>query len=243
MKRAGTTTRTRSGYWAADAAVAAAAAKANEPRPTLPFRPSHSSPYIRPWIGMSRGSEGLTRVTITWEPGAAPPRNQRVIARHVEGDGRRRDRCSLNSRLGPGDAERAAFDAPPGSIAIEMAIQSSSGAALDTDYRGVSVPNLQRDQADDLPRRSCCARVLRASFTEISQNPDAAPSAARSFSRTRAPARSRAGIRRRRRRSRSSRPGCSTGRARRCANCSLLPAPLAPGFRPVRPAPRLACAR
>ena len=45
---------------------------------TLPFRPSHSSPYIRPWIGMSRGPNGLTSVTVTWEAGEAPPRNQRV---------------------------------------------------------------------------------------------------------------------------------------------------------------------
>ena len=44
------------------------------------FRPSRSSPYIRPWIGMSRGPDGLTSVTVTWEPGAPPPRNQRVAS-------------------------------------------------------------------------------------------------------------------------------------------------------------------
>ena len=44
---------------------------------------------------------------------------------------------------GAGDVDRATFNAPPGYVALEMAIQSSSGAALDTDYRGISVPNLR----------------------------------------------------------------------------------------------------
>ncbi len=182
VKRAGTTTRARSGYWAVDAAVAAAAAKANDPRPTLPFRPSHSSPYIRPWIGMSRGSEGLTRVTVTWEPGATPPRNQRVIGialKAMGSDGK----VFFEHRLGPGDTERADFDAPPGSIAIEMTIQASSGAALDTDYRGISVPDLRVTKPTIATPQLLRTRNARQ-FYEMSQDADAVPSAARSFSRT-----------------------------------------------------------
>ena len=92
---------------------------------------------------MSRGPDGLTSVTVTWEPGAAPPRNQRVASVRREGDGERR-----NGALREPCRRRATSTAPrstrrPGYIALEMAIQSSSGAALDTDYRGISVPNLQ----------------------------------------------------------------------------------------------------
>ena len=58
VKRPGAQARSRSGYWAPDARVAAAAAKAAAPRNALPFRASRSSPYIRPWIGMSRGPDG-----------------------------------------------------------------------------------------------------------------------------------------------------------------------------------------
>ncbi len=182
VNKAGARTRARSGYWAADAALAAAVAKATAIRTAVPFRPSYSSPYIRQWIGMSRGPEGLTRVTITWEPGAAPPRNQRVVAvtlKATGGDGQ----VLFEQQVGPGEVDRAAFDAPPGFMAVEMAIQSSTGAPLDTDYRGVSVPNLQVAKPTFATPQLIRTRTARQ-FTEISQNPDAAPSPSRSFSRT-----------------------------------------------------------
>ena len=90
VKRPGAQARSRSGYWAPDAAVAAAAAKAAAPKNTLPFRAVTLSPYIRPWIGMSRGPDGLTRVTVTWEPGDRPPRNQRVASILIKAHGERR---------------------------------------------------------------------------------------------------------------------------------------------------------
>src|SRR5918994_2007496 len=142
IKRSGVRARARSGYWAPDAKLAAAMAKATAPRNALPFRPSHSSPYIRPWIGMSRGPDGLTSVTVTWESGATPPRNQRVAAILVKATAN--DGTVLyENRIGAGDVDRFTFNAPPGFVALEMAIQTSSGAPLDTDYRGISVPNLR----------------------------------------------------------------------------------------------------
>ena len=74
--------RSRSGYWAPDTRpLAASRRKSRRCRETwCRSAPSRSSPYIRPWIGMSRGPDGLTNVTVTWEPGAAPPRNQRVAS-------------------------------------------------------------------------------------------------------------------------------------------------------------------
>jgi hypothetical protein len=44
----------------------------------MPFRPPHASTLIRPWIGTARGRDGLTDVTVAWEPGLAPLRNQHV---------------------------------------------------------------------------------------------------------------------------------------------------------------------
>jgi hypothetical protein len=119
---------------------------------------------------------------VTWEPGAAPPRNQRVIGvalKAISSDGK----VIFERRLGPGDTERATFDAPPGHIAIEMVIQTSSGAALDTDYRGVSVPNLQVTKPTIATPQLLRTRNARQ-FHDLSQDPDAVPSAARSFSRT-----------------------------------------------------------
>ncbi len=180
MKRKGTQVRTRSGYWAPDASRLAASAIA--PRPTLPFRPSRSSPLIRPWIGMSRGEDGLTHVTITWEPGTPPPKNQRVAIITLKASAS--DGTTLfEQRLGPGDDSRASFASAPGAIAIEMTIESSSGAMLDTDYRTVTVPNLRVTKPTFATPQVLRTRTARQ-FAVVSQNPEAAPSAARTFSRT-----------------------------------------------------------
>ena len=182
LKRPGTVTRSRSGYWAPDTALAAALAKAASTPPTVAFRPSRSSPYIRQWVGMSRGPDGLTSVMVTWEPGAEPPRNQRiasVVLKATANDGK----VLFERRVGAGDVDRATFNAPPGYIALEMALQSSSGTSLDTDYRGISVPNLRVSRPTLATPQVLRTRTAR-SFTETSQNAEAIPVASRTFSRT-----------------------------------------------------------
>jgi VWFA-related protein len=182
IKRPGAQARARSGYWAPDAALAAAIAKAAAPRAALPFRPSHSSPYIRPWIGMARGPNGLTSVTVTWEAGDTPPRNQRVasiLAKAMGNDGA----VLFEQRIGAGDVDRFTFNAPPGYVALEMALQTSGGTALDTDYRGLSVPNLRVTRPTFATPQVLRTRTAR-DFAEVSQNVDALPVASRTFSRT-----------------------------------------------------------
>ena len=182
VKRTGAQARSRSGYWAPDAKAAASALKAAATRSVLPFRSSRSSPYIRPWIGMSRGPAGLTSVTVTWEAGAAPPRNQRVasiLIKAIANDGT----VLFENRVGAGEVERATFNAPPGYVALEMALQSTSGAPLDTDYRGISVPNLQVTRPTFATPQVLRTRTAR-DFAEVSQNIDAVPVASRTFSRT-----------------------------------------------------------
>ncbi len=183
VKQPGALARSRSGYWAPDTAAAAAvAAKAAAARNVVAFRPSRSSPYIRPWIGMARGPDGMTNVTVTWEPGATPPRNQRVasiLVKATANDGT----VLFESRIGAGDIDRATFNAPPGHVALEMDLQSSSGAALDTDYRNLSVPNLKVTRPTFATPQVLRTRNAR-DFAEMSQNADAIPVAARTFSRT-----------------------------------------------------------
>ena len=182
VKRPGARARSRSGYWAPDAAVAASAAKRAEPRNALPFRPPHSSPYIRPWIGMTRGPDGLTNVMVTWESGTTPPRNQRVasiLVKATANDGT----VLFESRIGAGDVDQAIFDAPPGYVALEMEIQSSSGSTLDTDYRGITVPNLRVTKPTFATPQVLRSRTAR-DFSEMSQKVNAVPVASRTFSRT-----------------------------------------------------------
>jgi hypothetical protein len=131
---------------------------------------------------MSRGPDGLTNVTVTWESGATPPRNQRVasiLVKAIANDGT----VLFESRIGTGDVDRATFNAPPGYVALEMAIQSSSGAALDTDVRGISVPNLRVTKPTFATPQVLRTRTAR-DFAEMSQNADAVPVASRTFSRT-----------------------------------------------------------
>jgi len=131
---------------------------------------------------MSRGPNGLTNVTVTWESGATPPRNQRVasiLVKATANDGT----VLFEDRIGTGDVDRAIFNAPPGYVALEMTIQSSSGAELDTDYRGISVPNLQVTRPTLATPQLLRTRTAR-DFVEMSQKLDIVPIAARTFSRT-----------------------------------------------------------
>jgi VWFA-related protein len=190
VKRSDAQIRTRSGYWAADAALMATPGVT--PRASiLPVPPPHSSPYIRPWIGMSRGPDGLTTVTVAWEPAAPPPRNQVVASVTLKatlGDGRVlfQDQIGASEVAGnlavtraPG---RATFTAPPGHISLEMAIHSSSGTRLDTDYRGLQVPDLRVKKTTFATPQLLRSRTARA-FASLVANPDAVPSATREFSR------------------------------------------------------------
>lgn len=130
---------------------------------------------------MSRGPDGLTSVTVTWEPGETPPRNQRVASVSVKAtapDGL----VLFENRIGPGESSRATFDAPPGNVALEMAIQSSTGAPLDTDYRGLSVPNFRVTRPTFATPQLLRTRTART-FAELSANPSAVPVASRTFSR------------------------------------------------------------
>jgi VWFA-related protein len=178
VKRAGAQTRARAGYWTVKPAPPVATRAGIL---ATPFRASYSSPYIRPWIGMSRGPNGLTSVTVTWEAGQTPPRNQRVASIEIKATGPD-GRVLFQNRIGPGDSKRATFDAPPGYIALEMALQSSTGAPLDTDYRGLSVPNLQVTKPTFATPQLMRSRTARG-FAELSASGTAIPVASRTFSR------------------------------------------------------------
>ena len=175
--------RSRSGYWAPDAALAAAAREsggdaADGRLPAVPLEPVHSA--VDRHVARARWADerdGHVGAGCGRRRGISASR--RFVVKATANDGT----VLFESRVGAGDVDRATFNAPPGYIALEMAIQSSSGAALDTDYRGISVPNLQVTRPTFATPQVLRTRTAR-DFAETSQNADAVPVASRTFSRT-----------------------------------------------------------
>lgn len=178
VKRPDAHVRTRLGYWAANAALLRPSGTAM--RGSTSVRPPHASPYFRPWIGTSRGPDGLTSITITWEAGTVPPRNQRVdsVVLKVTGDD---GRVVFQDRLR--SSQRTTFDAAPGLITLEMRLEGVGGVSIDTDVRGMRVPDLRVTKPTFATAQLMRTRTARA-FAEASADANAVPSAAREFSRT-----------------------------------------------------------
>jgi VWFA-related protein len=201
VKRRGAVVRTRGGYWALspdDLLRAEVISRMNTPKPVAPREPApHNSPLIRPWFGMARGTEGKTRVTFVWEPAVRVPgdrsRHQaaRLTLTVLSGDGQSVFEGAVLPS-GPGTFDtgeetppRAVFDVAPGRVRIRMAIEDPSLQPIDLDIRTINVRDL-RDRRDPVVLGT--PEIMRArnarEFREIESDPEAAPVAAREFSRT-----------------------------------------------------------
>ena len=196
VKRPGVRLRVRKGYWDAspdEALRAALLARANEPKRTTPPEPApHVSTLIRPWFGMSRGTDGKTRVTFVWEPAARVPgdRVRHTVSRLVL-TARSADGAVLFegpvAPTGPAaiddpatTAARVVFDMAPGRLRLRMSIQDAASQVLDQDVRELSVRDLRGDVVIGTPE------VLRARNAREFRTLDASaavPVASREFSR------------------------------------------------------------
>ena len=208
--RRGMDVRARKGYWALTEAdiVRATTVVPDTPKPILQALASiatsvQAGKYVRTWLGTARGESGKTRVTLIWEP--LPPRagargeqpeagRVSLIAAKMNGDlvfrGRASDvapaaavRAATPVVPSVAGAQRLVFEATPGELELRMTVETASGGGLlDREIRTITVPDLTSpDAAVSTPRvyRGRTARDFRA----IASDGDAAPTAAREFSR------------------------------------------------------------
>jgi len=198
VKTKGVQLRARKGFWAPtpdEIQRANQLAHANEPRPPVVFPPARrTSPLIRPWFGMAKGTGGNTRVTFVWEPAGAVPGDRRVrtpsrIALKATGsngttlfEGPVRPTGAVVFDGLDASLARAVFEVPPGRIQLVMSIEDASASAIDTDVRDLLVGDLRAPVAIGTPEvlRARTAKDMRA----LEANPDAVPVSSRQFSRS-----------------------------------------------------------
>ena len=177
--------RARKGFWAPtpdEIQRANIFAHAGDPLPPLKLQPArHVSSLIRPWFGFSRADNGNMRVTFVWEPAATVPGDRhvkvpsRVHVKAVGADGNTAFEGTVDERA------RAVFDVPAGRTALTMSIEDAAANAIDSDVRDILVRDLKGAVALGTPEvfRGRTALEIR----ELSDQPQAAPVAAREFSR------------------------------------------------------------
>jgi VWFA-related protein len=198
VKRRGVNVRARKGYWAltkADVERATAPPKPEAPpavtRALADLAVPSRGHAARFWIGHARGENGMTRVTIAWEPGdevaaaGRPPESPvRVAVTAVAPDGRPLFRGKVPDAA-PATAPRGGmvtFDAPPGAVQLRMVVESETGGTVDSLTREIAVPDFtQVSVALGTPRlhRARTVREMQA----LKADATAAPAVDREFSR------------------------------------------------------------
>ena len=150
VKRPGLQVRARPGYLALSAVEAerALAPKKAGPPPaiaealgTLAVTAQQRRNLIRSWIGMSPGADGKTKISFVWNPAPVVPGVRREAAARVSllAGGADSVLYYRGKALAPGRVE---FDAPPGPVELEIAVEDASAEVLDRETRKINVPSL-----------------------------------------------------------------------------------------------------
>ena len=130
---------------------------------------------------MSRGPNVSHSVTVTWEVGETPPRNQRVAAVTVKAMGSDGG-IIFENRISPAIAVEPCSTSHLDTLHWKWPSRAAPGRRSTTEYRWLSIPNLhvtnRRRHTTGAANADC------PGFAEASANANAQPVASRTFSRT-----------------------------------------------------------
>jgi hypothetical protein len=199
VKRRGIEVRARKGYWAYNnddvARINAAAAKPEAPTAVSSALNELASPgrdkAAHFWIGTSRGENGMTHVTFSWEPAPAIPGRPvedppaRIALTAIAPDGRPvfRGRVPEESTTTPSKGSAVSFDVRPGQLDMKMVVEGPRGQVIDTLGRQITVPDFTNVSMSFSTPRVYRVRTI-PELTVVKANPNAVPTTERQFSRT-----------------------------------------------------------
>ena len=140
---------------------------------------------VRTWVGTRRGDNGKTKVTFVWEPVGTNQSQRRESASQVMlmamGDSAAYFRGQVPQR--GNDSPRAEFEADPGALELNVAIEDEYGEVIDRAVNEVAIPDFTgTDVALSTPVVLRARNVLE--MRQLVADPDALPTASRYFRRT-----------------------------------------------------------
>ena len=193
VKRPKVDVRARKGYWASTAEDVSRAANPAlaTPAPILDAlaavaTPNQDGRQVRTWVGVGRGAEGKSRVTVVWEALAGAGTSRVDAAANVTITATRSGAGTIFENP-PVDlaaaSHRVSFDVAPGSLEVKIVLADREGNIIDRETRSIDVPEYAGQAAALGTPRFYRPRTPRE-FQTLTADAEAIPVVTRDFART-----------------------------------------------------------